>query len=27
MRISYTCPTPQLAPGLERIQQFFAELK
>ena len=26
MRISYTCPTPQLAPGLERIQQFFAEL-
>jgi aspartate aminotransferase len=27
MRISYTCPTPQLAPGLERIQQFFAELQ
>ena len=26
MRISYTCPTPQLAPGLLRIQQFFAEL-
>ena len=26
MRISYTCPTPQLAPGLQRIQQFFAEL-
>jgi aspartate aminotransferase len=26
MRISYTCPTPQLAPGLERIQEFFAEL-
>ena len=27
MRISYTCPTPQLAPGLERIREFFAELK
>jgi aspartate aminotransferase len=27
MRISYTCPTPQLAPGLARIQQFFAELQ
>ena len=27
LRISYTCPTPQLAPGLERIQQFFAELQ
>ncbi|MDH5822811.1 pyridoxal phosphate-dependent aminotransferase [Luteimonas sp. RD2P54] len=26
MRISYTCPTPQLAPGLERIREFFAEL-
>lgn len=26
MRISYTCPTPQLAPGLQRIQEFFAEL-
>ncbi len=26
MRISYTCPTAQLAPGLQRIQQFFAEL-
>ncbi|MFZ7096915.1 aminotransferase class I/II-fold pyridoxal phosphate-dependent enzyme [Luteimonas dalianensis] len=26
MRISYTCPTPQLAPGLERIRAFFAEL-
>jgi aspartate aminotransferase len=26
MRISYTCPTPQLAPGLQRIQAFFAEL-
>jgi aspartate aminotransferase len=27
LRISYTCPTPQLAPGLERIREFFAELK
>ena len=27
LRISYTCPTAQLAPGLERIQQFFAELQ
>lgn len=27
LRISYTCPTPQLAPGLERIQAFFAELQ
>ena len=27
MRISYTYPTPQLAPGLERIREFFAELK
>ncbi len=26
MRISYTCPAAQLQPGLERIQQFFAEL-
>ncbi|WP_266169066.1 pyridoxal phosphate-dependent aminotransferase [Dyella subtropica] len=26
MRISYTCPTAQLAPGLKRIQAFFAEL-
>ena len=26
MRISYTCPTPQLAPGLARITDFFAEL-
>ena len=26
LRISYTCPTPQLAPGLERIREFFAEL-
>ena len=27
LRISYTCPTSQLAPGLARIQEFFAELK
>lgn len=26
IRISYTCPTPQLAPGLQRIVEFFAEL-
>jgi len=26
MRISYTCPTAQLAPGLTRIAEFFAEL-
>lgn len=26
MRISYTCPTPQLEPGMRRIQEFFAEL-
>ncbi len=26
LRISYTCPTPQLAPGLDRFQAFFAEL-
>jgi aspartate aminotransferase len=26
MRISYTCPTAQLEPGLKRIQEFFAEL-
>jgi len=26
MRISYTCPTPQLAPGVQRIREFFAEL-
>ena len=26
LRISYACPTPQLAPGLERIREFFAEL-
>jgi aspartate aminotransferase len=27
MRISYTCPTAQLEPGLARIVEFFAELK
>ena len=27
LRISYTCPTPQLAPGLQRIVEFFAELQ
>jgi aspartate aminotransferase len=26
LRISYTCPTAQLAPGLQRFQEFFAEL-
>ena len=26
LRISYTCPTAQLVPGLQRIQRFFAEL-
>jgi aspartate aminotransferase len=26
LRISYTCPTPQLASGLQRFQEFFAEL-
>ena len=26
LRISYTCPTAQLEPGLKRIQDFFAEL-
>ncbi len=26
LRISYTCPTAQLAPGLERLQAFCAEL-
>ena len=25
MRISYTCPTAQLEPGLKRIQAFFAQ--
>ena len=27
LRISYTCPTPQLAPGMERIKAFFAEMQ
>ncbi len=27
LRISYTCPPAQLAPGMARIQEFFAELK
>lgn len=26
LRISYTCPTPQLQPGLDRFREFFAEL-
>ena len=26
LRISYTCPSAQLQPGLTRIQEFFAEL-
>ncbi|TDK25108.1 aminotransferase class I/II-fold pyridoxal phosphate-dependent enzyme [Luteimonas aestuarii] len=26
LRISYTCPTAQLAPGMERIREFFSEL-
>jgi aspartate aminotransferase len=26
LRISYTCPTPQLADGLQRFAEFFAEL-
>jgi aspartate aminotransferase len=26
MRISYTCPTPQLQPGLDRVKEFFSEL-
>jgi len=26
LRVSYTCPTAQLAPGLERFREFFAEL-
>jgi aspartate aminotransferase len=26
LRISYTCPTEQLPKGLQRIQEFFAEL-
>ncbi len=27
LRISYTCPTPQLLPGINRIKEFFSELK
>lgn len=27
LRISYTCPSAQLEPGLQRIKEFFAELK
>ena len=27
LRISYTCPEAQLAPGLDRIREFFAELR
>lgn len=27
LRISYTCPTPQLADGLKRFADFFTELK
>lgn len=27
LRISYTCPLPQLDAGLKRIQEFFAELQ
>ena len=27
MRISYTCPTAQLQPGLDRVAGFFAELR
>ena len=26
LRISFTCPTAQLAPGLARVREFFAEL-
>jgi aspartate aminotransferase len=26
LRISYTCPTPQLAPGMQRFKEFFSEL-
>jgi aspartate aminotransferase len=26
LRISYTCPTPQLLPGLQRFQEFCSEL-
>ncbi|MFP5374371.1 MAG: pyridoxal phosphate-dependent aminotransferase [Gammaproteobacteria bacterium] len=27
LRISYTCPTPQLAPGMQRFKEFFSELR
>lgn len=27
IRISYTCPTPQLLPGMRRIEEFFSELQ
>ena len=27
LRISYTCPTPQLMPGMHRFREFFAELQ
>lgn len=27
LRISYTCPTPQLEPGMQRVKEFFAELQ
>jgi aspartate aminotransferase len=27
LRISYTCPTPQLAPGMQRFREFFSELQ
>lgn len=27
LRISYTCPTAQLQPGLDRFREFFAELQ
>jgi aspartate aminotransferase len=26
LRISYTCPTPELAPGMQRFVEFFSEL-
>ena len=26
LRISYSCPTPQQAPGMQRFKEFFAEL-
>ncbi len=27
LRISYTCPTPQLAPGMQRFAEFYNELQ